>query len=755
MDVFAASESVNMPDQEKPDGNTSTESRSEEANKFQRAISAWRGIDLTNTIPKLDTTASEIVANQRDALVQRKDLAQKTKDFRKLDDASKLTEYKGLLKAYQTFIDLLTNHGKTSSSSFLQIYSSLSEVPDPYPLLEASVDSLVASEDTVPKLTAEKEHLQKSVEQLTSQLEQTEKRLEEESTTRKNLEDTQDSKTKEIESSWEAVLSEKTNNWEAKEKSLEEKIENQERLLKELKASLEVSQRLDKGEEVDTSLNAATAAELEIVTSDLEKTSLRLAEVEARNEQMRLELAQAASHPHAEQKTIDDDPAYLRLQSENSSLLRKLDAARYDRDTERHNWETKLRQNERENAKFAAEKDELRSKLEKYADYEEIKRELEVIKSIEFSTGDDDDAGDVTEEINSNANGAAKSKENTLEQLLMARNKKLTNELTVLRVSHRDLQSQIDTLQEEVSKTKRDLEKSQQLSTTLENDLFRLQKGSHALPSAAMSVAGTYTSRYHSSRRGGGTSPTSSIISGFDQAAASSNTMEAIRAGEPVGGGSGLLPMIQAQRDRFKQKNAELEEELSNTYANVKSLRQEIAALQKDNLNLYEKTRYVSTYSRGQSSAATSASTFGNRPSATSTHPSGESSSSLSLDRYQSAYEAQISPFAAFRGREATRAYKRMSLPERFVFSVTRVVLANRTSRNLFAGYCLALHILLFVMLYMMSAVEIEKHHIDNLASGAAAAVAAAAGGDGAIRGGAGAGGQHLQGDDWQQEGFS
>jgi homeobox protein cut-like len=58
----------------------------------------FTGIDLTNTIPKLDATASEIVANQRDALVQRKDLAQKTKDFRKLDDVSKLTEYKGLLK---------------------------------------------------------------------------------------------------------------------------------------------------------------------------------------------------------------------------------------------------------------------------------------------------------------------------------------------------------------------------------------------------------------------------------------------------------------------------------------------------------------------------------------------------------------------------------------------------------------------------------------------------------------------------------
>jgi homeobox protein cut-like len=64
-----------------------------------RLISFVRaGIDLTHNIPKLDSTASEIISHQRDALVQRKDLAQKTKDFRKLDDASKLGEHKSLLK---------------------------------------------------------------------------------------------------------------------------------------------------------------------------------------------------------------------------------------------------------------------------------------------------------------------------------------------------------------------------------------------------------------------------------------------------------------------------------------------------------------------------------------------------------------------------------------------------------------------------------------------------------------------------------
>ena len=69
-----------------------------EENKFQKAISAWRAIDLTNLIPKLDTTASDLVANQKDSLVERKELAQKTKDFRKLDDANKLVEIKTILK---------------------------------------------------------------------------------------------------------------------------------------------------------------------------------------------------------------------------------------------------------------------------------------------------------------------------------------------------------------------------------------------------------------------------------------------------------------------------------------------------------------------------------------------------------------------------------------------------------------------------------------------------------------------------------
>lgn len=67
-------------------------------NLYYWQILIWADIDLTSMIPNLDNTASEIVQYQRDSTVQRKDLAQKTKDFRKLDDTAKLVEVKALLK---------------------------------------------------------------------------------------------------------------------------------------------------------------------------------------------------------------------------------------------------------------------------------------------------------------------------------------------------------------------------------------------------------------------------------------------------------------------------------------------------------------------------------------------------------------------------------------------------------------------------------------------------------------------------------
>jgi homeobox protein cut-like len=177
--------------------------------------------------------------------------------------------------------------------------------------------------------------------------------------------------------------------------------------------------------------------------------------------------------------------------------------------------------------------------------------------------------------------------------------------------------------------------------------------------------------------------------------------------------------MVTAQRDRFKTKITELEGELQKSYQNIQSLRSEVASLQKDNLGLYEKSRYAASYNRSSSSAAYATSS---NPTTIQIDGGGGGNSAGGLDRYRSAYEANISPFAAFRGRESQRAFKRMSLPERVVFQVTRLVLATRTSRNLFALYCLGLHLLVLVMLFNMG----DGMHATVAAAGPVAAQAAA-----------------------------
>jgi homeobox protein cut-like len=260
-------------------------------------------------------------------------------------------------------------------------------------------------------------------------------------------------------------------------------------------------------------------------------------------------------------------------------------------------------------------------------------------------------------------------------------------------------------MQEELTGTNMELEKAHELAATLESDLEKVQQEATNHFSSAMSVAGTHVSRYphssYKSARGGArpASPTSSIISGWESTQ-SPGTLENLKQSET--GGSSILPMVTAQRDRFKKKINELEAELQKSYQTIQSLRSEVAALQKDNLQLYEKTRYVSSYNRNVSSPS----------NPVAIHMDSNPNFEPSLHRYKSAYEANISPFSAFRNRESTRAFNRMSLPERAVFQIARMVLATRVSRNLFAAYCMGLHVLVLLTLFHLGDSKTHGIHL-------------------------------------------
>lgn len=278
----------------------------------------------------------------------------------------------------------------------MAIYSSLSEAPDPYPLLEATIDNLVSSED-VTRLTSENTALRNTISRLTSQVSHLETRLEEQKREQEQKDKDKAEEQSKSEGILRGVLDEKTRNWEAKEKGFLEKISDLEGLVREVKASYEVAQRM--GRHGDSSAKDGKdgtedrvgnhLAELEIVSRDLERTNLRLAEVEARNEQLRQELANAtASSTDGNQTTKesqqsdedDEDPQMIRLQNENSALMKKLELAKAQSEDDKREWDRKIKTLERSVEEVKADKDTLKAKVERWRDYEEVKRELEILK---------------------------------------------------------------------------------------------------------------------------------------------------------------------------------------------------------------------------------------------------------------------------------------------------------------------------------------------------------------------------------------
>jgi len=150
-----------------------------------------------------------------------------------------------------------------------------------------------------------------------------------------------------------------------------------------------------------------------------------------------------------------------------------------------------------------------------------------------------------------------------------------------------------------------------------------------------------------------------------------------------------ILPIVTSQRDRFRQRNAELEEELRKQFQIISELRGEIRSLQSDNLKLYEKVRYMQSYRENAHS------TLDPLPSSSTSAPSA-----TELNKYSARYEEAMNPFEAFRGREAARAYSNLNPLERGVFVLTRAILGNRRARNVFIGYAIGLHVLVMFTLY-------------------------------------------------------
>ncbi|KAK0461260.1 CASP C terminal-domain-containing protein [Desarmillaria tabescens] len=654
---------------------------------FSGALATWRDINLSELQKSLDAQGIELVDNQKESVVGRKALADKTKEFKKIPDEGKLTAFKGLLKAYQTEIDNLTKRSKASENAFLNVYKVLAEAPDPYPLLEAAVDQTVKVaearelETELRRLHDENADLKRRVNE-TASIETAKKKAEAKvEQLEQTMEDLINDRVSRKENELNATYDEKLRNYEEREQDLHRQISLTTAQLRDLRMSNDTNQAklLDHSTRQDQEV-VAKFAEVDMMVADLERANSRVATVERRNEILRaeIEVLRSGSDTSDRAKSLQAQVTEYEAELERTSQTLELQKAAAS-ELEAHIKKTSD-DFAKEMQKKASEIDTLRNRLKQYNDYDEIKRELDIMKYVEFA-GFDEDIDEDGDQIdgyevglqlpNPNADKTNAQQGKSLEALLATKNKRLLEELTKFRILHSELENSLQAAQDQLSSTGADLEKQKALNEKLENDLLSMNK--------------------HRSN-GDITPPESSdVLTGLDlgRKAVSVRTT-------PIpftsSADTSILPIVTSQRDRFRQRNAELEEELRRQFQIISDLRSEVKNLQADNLKLYEKVRYMQSYREEA----------GSRPvtSQLDPLPTPANNSSDDLGKYRARYEEAMNPFEAFRGREATRAYQNLNAVERGVLTITRAMLSNRRARAFFILYSLGLHLLVMYTTY-------------------------------------------------------
>ncbi|KAI0305446.1 CASP C terminal-domain-containing protein [Multifurca ochricompacta] len=649
---------------------------------FSSALATWKNINLSELQKTLDSQGIEVVENQKESVVGRKALADKTKDFKKIPDEEKVSVFKGLLKSYQTEIDNLTKRSKSVESAFLSLYKILAEAPDPYPLLEAAVDQTVKIaeardlEDELQRVKADNAELQRRVSEFAS-MEAAKKKAESKV---EQLEEKMDAAIQERvaqkENELNATYDERMHNYEAREQDLQRQVSLLKDQLRDLRVSNESTEArlLDQSQRLDQEV-VAKLAEMDMVVAELERANTRAA-----TELLRAEIESLKTGNDRSDHVKDLEYQVASLESEVDRLSQSLDAQKA---------------HARVASSTAREIEQLKHSLRGYADYDEIKRELEIMKYVEFAglEGDLDEGDGMVSDNqlglqlpNPNASKASAHPANSLETLLATKNKRILEELTKFRILRNELEASLQQAQDDLASTTQELEKHRQLNERLESDLLKIEQHGQGLGGKENGSAPLADTTEDDVLAG----------LGLELGLTTKNTSNidpSVQTPRPIpftsSADTSILPIVTSQRDRFRQRNAELEEELRKQFQVISELRSEIRSLQSDNLKLYEKVRYMQSYRENAHS------TLDPLPASSTIAPSaGE------LNKYSARYEEAMNPFEAFRGREAARAYSNLNPLERGVLMLTRAVLGNRRARNTFIVYAIGLHVLVMLTLY-------------------------------------------------------
>ncbi|KAM4820609.1 protein CASP isoform 12-T12 [Thomomys bottae] len=625
----------------------------------------WKRFDLQQLQRELDATATVLANRQDESEQSRKRLIEQSREFKKSTPEDLRKQVAPLLKSFQGEIDALSKRSKEAEAAFLNVYKRLIDVPDPVPALDLG-QQLQLKVQRLHDIETENQKLRETLEEYNKEFAE----VKNQEVTIKALKEKIREYEQTVKSQAETIALERgqklQDDFAERERRLQEnqmcttsKLEEAEQKLHTLQTALEKTRTelFDLKTKYDEE-STAKADEIEMITTDLERANQR-AEVAQREAETLREQLSSANHSLQLASQIQKAPdvaieVLTRSSLEVELAAKEREIAQLVEDVQRLQASLgKLRETsagqiaqleQQLSAKNSALK-QLEEKLKGQADYEEVKKELNILKSMEFAPSD---------------GAALQDAAKPLEVLLLEKSRALQSENAALRVCNSDLSGRCAELQTQAAEATATAAGQRELITRLEQDLSTLQ--SIRRPDAEGAAEQGLEKILEPIKE----------TTLFYGASASASAL-------PEGHVDSLLSIISSQRERFRARNQELEAESRLAQHTIHALQSELDSLRADNVKLFEKIKFLQSYpGRGAGSDDTEL-------------------------RYSSQYEERLDPFSSFSKRERQRKYLSLSPWDKATLGMGRLVLSNKMARTIGFFYTLFLHCLVFLVLYKLA----------------------------------------------------
>ncbi|XP_043716325.1 protein CASP isoform X2 [Telopea speciosissima] len=536
----------------------------------------WREFDLEKERSLLDEQGLRIAENQENSQKNRRKLAESTREFKKASTEEKLSSFSSLLKAYQEEVDNLTKRAKFGENAFLSIYQKLYEAPDPYPTLASIAEQdlkLSELESENRKMKVELEEFRTEATHLKNQ-QATIRRLEERN---RQLEQQMEEKVKEIVEIKQRSFAEENQKTLEVLKERERLLQDQLRQAKDSVANMQKLHELAQSQLFEVQAQseeerAAKQSEVNLLMDEVERAQTRLLSLEREKGLLRSQL-QPTNGEIGNKKTdnLDSNRILESSLSAKEKLISELNMELHSMETTLLN-EREQHMNEIKNLNaLLNEKDTALGELKKELQtrpttklVDDLRKKVKILQAVGYNSIEAEDWELAT-------SGEEMSK---LETLLLDKNRKMEHELTQLKIKLSEKTSLLETAEAKVAEVTAKVNEQQKLIAKLEDDI---SKGY-----SSADRKGTLFDEWELQEIGG-----TEVSENADQKHVSSDQDQ-----------SSMLRVICNQRDRFRTRLRETEEEVRQLKEKIGLLTEELEKTKADNVKLYGKIRYVQDYNQ-------------------------------------------------------------------------------------------------------------------------------------------------------------